>query len=42
MLQQLYPDGRYWLYDAQTDGKDFYVFLVPPRQNQLSMQPAAP
>ena len=39
LLLQLYPQGRYWQYDAQTDGKDFYVFLVPPRENQLQMQP---
>ena len=38
-LLQLYPEGRYWLYDAQTDGKDFFVYMVPPREN-LALQPA--
>lgn len=39
-LLQLYPEGSYWLYDSQTDGKDFYVFNVPPRANLLPAQPA--
>ena len=40
LLLQLYPDGRYWLYDSDTDGKDFYVFTVPPRENLLPVEPA--
>ncbi len=34
-LQGLYPDGRYWTYPARTPGKEFYIFLVPPRENML-------
>jgi hypothetical protein len=39
ILLQLYPEGRYWLYDSHTDGKDFFVFMVPPRANLMPAQP---
>jgi hypothetical protein len=34
-LIQIYPEGRYWPYDSQTEGRDFLVFLVPPSQNAI-------
>jgi hypothetical protein len=27
-LKSLYPEGRYWLYQSATPGKDFYIFLA--------------
>ena len=37
-LIDLYPEGRYWMHESQTPGKDFYVFLVPPRTNIPEIQ----
>ncbi len=34
-LQSLYPEGRYWLYPSSTQGKDFVIFLVPPKGSSL-------
>lgn len=43
-LQGIYPEGRYWTYPSQTPGKEFIIFLVPPRESQpiqpLSSAPA--
>lgn len=35
ILQDLYPEGRYWIYPARTPGKEFIVFQVPARENLL-------
>lgn len=32
-LIQVYPDGRYWVYDSKVDGKDFLIYLVAPEDN---------
>jgi hypothetical protein len=41
MLQDLYPDGRYWVYQSRTPGKEFVVFQVAARvdliQHDLSL-----
>lgn len=29
-LQDLYPQGSYQLYDSGIEGKDFYIYFVPP------------
>jgi hypothetical protein len=38
-LQELYPDGKYWVYPASTPGKDFIIFQVLPRENLLPLVP---
>ncbi len=32
-LQDLYPEGRAWDYSSQTEGKDFTIFEVLPKEN---------
>lgn len=39
LLQELYPEGRYWTYPSRTPGKEFVVFLVAPRENMLPRGP---
>jgi len=34
-LIQVYPDGRYWVYDSKVDGKDFLIYLVAPEENVI-------
>jgi len=34
-LQELYPEGRYWIQPSPVPTKEFIVFLVPPRENLL-------
>ncbi|MDR3576283.1 MAG: glycosyltransferase family 39 protein [Anaerolineaceae bacterium] len=41
-LKQLYPQGTYWLFTSKLPGKNFYEFLVPPIQTDISQQQAQP
>ena len=34
-LREIYPEGRFWVYKSRTPGKDFMIFLVPPRGSIL-------
>jgi hypothetical protein len=34
-LQEIYPEGRYWVYPSRTPGKEFVIFFVPPGENLL-------
>lgn len=34
-LQKDYPEGRYWEYQSNTQGRDFLVFFVPPKVDML-------
>jgi hypothetical protein len=36
-LLELYPEGRYWTYPSRTPGKEFLIYLVPPRENRLPL-----
>lgn len=35
LLQELYPEGRYWIYPSQVPSKEFVVFYVPPLESLL-------